>query len=38
MWVVTYSDGTTDTFEDMSLELICEYLDASKSVISIVKL
>ena len=35
MWKVTYSDGTTETFEDMTLELVCAYVDESKQVVRI---
>lgn len=35
MWLVTYSDGSTEKFEDMTLELVCASLDDRKSVIRI---
>ena len=35
MWKVTYSDGRTDEFEDMTLELVCVYVDDNKKVVKI---
>ena len=35
MWVVTYSDGSTEEFEDMSIELLCSTIDKSKEIILI---
>lgn len=35
MWLVTYADGSTEEFEDMTLDLLCASLDDSKSVIRI---
>ena len=34
-WVVSYSDGSTDEFDDMTLELVCTYIDDKKEVICI---
>ena len=35
MWLVTYSDGTTETFSDMTLELLAASVDDHKRVIRI---
>lgn len=36
MWVVTYSDGSEDTFKsDMPLELVLEYANDRKSIVKI---
>lgn len=35
MWLVTYADGSTEEFKDMTLELVCAFLDDRKSVIKI---
>lgn len=35
MWRVTYSDGSAEEFEDMTLELVCAYIDEKKTVIKI---
>ena len=35
MWKVTYDDGSTEEFEDMTLELVCAYVDDKKNVVKI---
>lgn len=35
MWQVTYDDGSTEEFEDMTLELVCAYIDDRKMVMKI---
>lgn len=35
MWKVTYADGSIDVFEDMTIELVCEYIDNKKQVVKI---
>ena len=35
MWKVTYDDGSTDEFDDMTLELVCAYVDDKKKVVKI---
>ena len=35
MWKVTYDDGSTDKFDDMTLELVCAYVDDKKKVVKI---
>lgn len=35
MWKVTYDDESTEEFEDMTLELVCAYVDDKKNVVKI---
>ena len=35
MYRVTYSDGSTEDFYDMTLELVCAYVDDKKQVVKI---
>lgn len=35
MWKVTYDDESTEEFEDMTLELVCAYVDDKKKVVKI---
>jgi hypothetical protein len=35
MWKVTYDDGSTEVFEDMTLELVCAYIGDKKKVVKI---
>lgn len=35
MWKVTYDDGSSEEYEDMTLELVCEYVNQKKSVVRI---
>lgn len=35
MWKITYDDGSTEEFEDMTLELVCAYVDDKKKVMKI---
>ena len=37
-WMVTYSDGSSETFsDDLTIELVCEYADSTKNIIKIEK-
>ena len=36
MWLVTYSDGTTEEFDtELTIELVCAYADDRKSIVKI---
>ena len=35
MWKVAYDDGSTEEFEDMTLKLVCTYVDDKKNVVKI---
>lgn len=35
-WTVTYSDGSTEDFDDeLTIELVCAYADDTKSIVKI---
>ena len=36
MWEVTYDDGSTEQYKDMTLSLLSSYIDERKKVIKIV--
>ena len=36
MWIVTYSDGSKDSFSgELTLEMLCAYVDDRKKVVTI---